>query len=163
MRPSTLSLLVDILTSVSRLYRVLLSLFCLYILSSLIPVVILSPMYHWLCFTADLVLAEHTCAALRKVSPQSLSDGSLLPMDHPLLALLQQILEEHFTNLSTSRWAPLAEQAIGCVYQLCVSPTSFCQAFLVAATELTFPKESVSDSGNALHDKFMYSCPSTNN
>lgn len=97
------------------------------------------------------------------MSASSLPDGKLLPVDHPLLSQLRELLLGHLSSLSTSRWAGLTEVVLLCVFKLCVSPITYCQDLLhtLVHTALSQERESVGKCSSLAIDVSVGHCNTT--
>ena len=96
------------------------------------------------CALSDLLLAKLTCVALQKLANRRTQRGETakkpfrLPPSHLMFQQIHTILTSELTNMETSHWSPLAEQAIATIYTLSDHPDEVCGALLKKLTEKVF-------------------------
>lgn len=81
-----------------------------------------------LLFCTDLLLAKHTCSAIKKLT--ELEKGVRLSSNHSLFNQISFLLTSNFNNLETTQWIPLCEQGLNVVYELSELPNTFSEALL---------------------------------
>ena len=95
------------------------------------------------CALSDL-LAKLTCVALQKLANRRTQRGETakkpfrLPPSHLMFQQIHAILTSELTNMETSHWSPLAEQAIATIYTLSDHPDEVCGTLLKKLTEKVF-------------------------
>ena len=93
---------------------------------------------------SDLLLAKLTCVALQKLANRRTQRGETakkpfrLPPSHLMFQQILTILTSELTNMETSHWSPLAEQAIATIYTLSDHPDEVCGTLLTKLTEKVF-------------------------
>lgn len=97
----------------------------------------------------DLILAKYTCLALQKLANPKAKKGAVaekpirFPSTHLMFQQITSILELELTNLETSQWTPLAEQAIAAIYKLSERPDEVCGSLLKALARKVFRVDGV--------------------
>ena len=101
------------------------------------------------CALSDLLLAKLTCVALQKLANRRTQRGETakkpfrLPPSHLMFQQIHTILTSELTNMETSHWSPLAEQAIATIYTLSDHPDEVCRTLLTKLTEKVFGSDAL--------------------